>query len=116
MKLRLMYGESFVTYCGYEDYIIDLNKFPELAGKSGEEIASWAYENSNKLSADADYFDENPREKQGMAFEIVPYDAELGSLTDNFGESGVNFDKIKNEKNYLLYIRKEKDEEEETTN
>ena len=54
-----MYGESFVTYCGFDDYVIDLENFPELQGKTGEEIAKWAYENSNKLSVDEDYDDNN---------------------------------------------------------
>ena len=110
-----MYGESYVTYCGYDDYIIDLTKFPELTGKSGEEIANWAYDNSDKLSVDYDYDDSNPRDGQGQAFEIVPYDAELGSLTESFGANGCNWDKIKHEEHYLRYIRKEDAEEDEVT-
>ena len=115
MKLRLMYGESFVTYCGFDDYVIDLENFPELQGKTGEEIAKWAYENSNKLSVDEDYDDNAPRPGQGSAYEIVPRDPELTSLTESFGYNGMKFNKIKDEKEYMLFIRKEKDEEDETT-
>ena len=115
MKLRLMYGESFVTYCGYDDYIIDLDKFSELNGKTEEEIAKWAYDNSDNLSVDYDYNDTNPRDGQGHAFEIVPYKEELGSLTESFGVSGCNWDKIKHEEHYMLFIREEKDEEDEVT-
>ena len=115
MKMRLMYAESFVTYCGFDDYVIDLENFPELQGKTGEEIAKWAYENSNKLSVDEDYDDNAPRPGQGSAYEIVPRDHELTSLTESFGYNGMKFDKIKDEKEYMLFIRQEKDEENETT-
>lgn len=30
MKLRFMHGESYVTYCGKGEYVIDTDKFPEL--------------------------------------------------------------------------------------
>jgi len=115
MKIRLMYGESYVTYCGYEDYVMDLDKFPELKEKSREEIAKWVYDNSGELSVNDSYQDKNPREDQGNAYEIVPYDENLPVLLDGLGEGGCNWDKIKHEEHYMLFIREEKDEEDETT-
>jgi hypothetical protein len=36
-------------------------------------------------------------------------------LTESFGYNGMKFNKIKDEKEYMLFIRQEKDEEDETT-
>lgn len=115
MKIRVMYGESFVTYCGYEDYIVDLDKFPELQGKSEEEITKWLYDNSEKLSVDFTYEDNNPRGEMGKASEIIPYDPEATVLLHDLGSNGVTWDKIKNEEHYFVYIREEKNEEDEVS-
>jgi hypothetical protein len=110
-----MYGESYVTYCGYEDYVMDLDKFPELKEKSREEIAKWVYDNAGELSVNYSYEDKKPREGQGNAYEIVPYDENSSLLLDGLGSDGCNWDKIKHEEHYMLFIREEKDEEDEVT-
>jgi hypothetical protein len=89
-----------------------LSKFPELAGKSGEEARKMGIRKTQtSLSAEfLDYFDENPRDGQGdMAFEIVPYNAELGTLTENFWSQWSYFDKIKGAKGFTaLYPEKKR--------
>jgi hypothetical protein len=107
MKMRLMYGESFVTYCGFDDYVVDLDNFPELQGKTGGEVSKWAFENSKNLSVDEDYSDSNPRQGQGPAMEIVPFDEGLASLKESLGAKGMNFSKVKGEECYMLHIRVE---------
>ena len=112
MKIRVMYGESFVTICGYEDYIVDLDKFPELQGKSEEEITEWLYKNSDNLYINDSYEDPNPREEMGGAYEIVPEGEGEYTLADTVGNNGVTWDKIKNEEHYFVYVGEEAEETE----
>lgn len=111
MKLRLMYGEYYETICGYEDYVIDLDKFPNLKDKSHEEIEQWVYENKNSLGV-ADYDDPNPRNEMGNASEIVPLKDSEDILADTLGYNGVTWDKIKNEERYFTCVREEEAEDE----
>lgn len=111
MKLRLMYGESYVTICGYEDYVIDLDKFPNLKDKSHEEIEEWVYKNKNSLGV-ADYDDPNPRNEMGNASEIVPLKDSEDILADTLGYNGVTWDKIKNEERYFTCVGEEEAEDE----
>lgn len=114
MKIRVMYGESFVTHCGYEDYVVDLDKFPNLKGKSEKKITEWLYNNKNNLSV-VEYDDPAPRDKMGNANEIVPQNEGDETLADSLGYQGVMWDKITDEERYFSYIREETDEESEVS-
>ena len=106
-----MYGESYVTICGYEDYVIDLDKFPDLKDKSHEEIEEWVYKNKNSLGV-TDYDDPNPREEMGDASEIIPLQPGDDILSEVLGYNGVQWDKIKNEERYFTCVREEEAEDE----
>lgn len=110
-----MYGESFVTYCGYDDYIIDLDMFPNLKDKDINEITKWLYDNSEKLCVNEDYVDNNPRSEMGPAREIIPYNDIDILLIDTLGANGVKWEKIKDEDRYFIYARNEKNEENEVS-
>ena len=109
-----MYGESYVTHCGYEDYVVDLEKFPDLQGKNEKEITEWLYNNKENLSV-VEYEDTAPRDKMGNANEIVPLDEGGDILADSLGYQGVMWDKITDEERYFSYIREEKNEEDEVS-
>jgi hypothetical protein len=107
-----MHGESYVTYCGKGEYVIDTSKFPELDGKSEQEVVQWLYENQESVGVNSDYIDDDPNKHSyndyDKAYEIVPLeedDDESPSLYDYTSDSSVVWDKIKNEEDYfrLLY-------------
>lgn len=114
MKLRLMYGESYTTHCGYEDYVIDLDKFPHLKGKDEEEIAQWVYDNRKSLGA-VEYDDPSPRDDMGDASEIVPYKQGDDMLSEVMGFNGVTWEKINDEERYFTYVGEVDDVEDEVS-
>jgi hypothetical protein len=111
MKLRFMHGESYVTYCGKGEYVIDTSKFPELDGKSEEEVVKWLYENQESVAVNTEYTDDDPNKhvynNYDVTYEIVPLekgDAETATLYDYTSDSSVIWDKIKNEEDYFRFM------------
>ena len=107
MKLRFMHGQSYVTYCGMGEYVIDTSKFPELDGKNEDEVVQWLYEHQEDVGVNADYVDDDPNKHSvnqfDIAYEIVPLteDNENGTLHDYTSDASVIWDKIKNEEDYF---------------
>ena len=108
MKLRFMHGESYVTFCGKGEYVIDTSKFPELDGKSEDEVVEWLYNNQESVAVNPDYIDDDPNKHSvndyDKALEIVPLaegDDETPRLYDYTSDSSVIWDKIKNEEDYF---------------
>jgi len=111
MKLRFMHGESYVTYCGKGEYVIDTSKFPELDGKNEQEVVNWLYENQEIVGVNSDYIDDDPNKHvyndYDKAYEIVPLaedDEESPSLYDYTRDSSVVWDKIKGEEDYFRFM------------
>jgi hypothetical protein len=131
--LRFEFCQKMVVVCGYEDVVIDPSKFPELEGKTSDEIGRWIMENRQNLGLKS-YFDSNPRkptysldgiENQSADYEIKKkdeweYDDELytliGPINNNFRwENGIEH----TEEHFMNFIREEEvddsPEENETT-
>jgi hypothetical protein len=82
--LRFEYCQKMTIISGYEDVVIDPSKFPELDGKTNEEIGDWIMQNKNNLGLKI-YTDTNPRtpeyypeknneNSQNAEYEISPKD------------------------------------------
>lgn len=115
MKLRFMHGESFVTYCGKGEYVIDTDKFPQLKGMSEEQVVQWLYNHQENVGVDSDYEDIDAEREGTVAYEIVPLDKndeEQPTLYDYTSDASVDWDKIKGEEEYfrLRYNMDKKDE------
>ena len=111
MKLRFMHGESYVTYCGKGEYVIDTSKFPELDGKSEEEVVKWLYDNQERVAINSDYEDDDPDKHlyndYDKAYEVVPLDdsdSDSATLYDYTRDSSVVWDKIKHEEDYFRFM------------
>ena len=107
MKLRFMHGQSYVTYCGMGEYVIDTSKFPELDGKTEDEVVKWLYDNQESVAVNTDYVDDDPNKHSvnqfDVAYEIVPLTehGENGTLQDYTSDASTMWDKIKNEEDYF---------------
>jgi hypothetical protein len=124
-EIKLHMCESYVTYTNKGEVNIDIRYFPELEGKTKQEVATWVTENAHKLYIN--YYgwilptekvttqefilnngfedltgkeledalkDENWNGEEEAEDDRVP-------LWNHFEESGVIFDKIKNEEHYF---------------
>jgi hypothetical protein len=110
-KINMM--ESFTTYENHGELQLNFEYFPELVGKTDEEIQNWLYENDENLFVHIDtcelrkdnkyiYSEEEIQEAKEEGEELEECeDEEVVSLWDYWSESEVNWDKIKNEKKYL---------------
>ena len=102
-----MHGQSYVTYCGMGEYVIDTSKFPELDGKNADEVVKWLYEHQEEVGVNVDYVDDDPNKHSvnqfDVAYEIVPLteDNENATLLDYTSDASTMWDKIKNEEDYF---------------
>lgn len=115
MKLRFMHGESYMTYCGKGEYVIDTDNFPQLQGMSEEQVVKWLYDHQEDVGINFDYDDPNAEKERARAYEVVPLDPEDEEQPTLYGctsDSSVEWDKIKNEESYfrLRYNMDKKDE------
>ena len=92
-KIRVMHGESFVTYCGYGEYTLEVSDFPELEGMDGDDIADWLYDHSDEVCVDSEDYSK-----------IVPYADDLCTLQDAMSDATLEWDKIKGEERYINYL------------
>jgi hypothetical protein len=106
-----MHGESYVTYCGKGEYVIDTSKFPELDDKSEEEVVKWLYDNQESVAINSAYEDDDPDKHvyndYDKAYEVVPLDdpnADSATLYDYTRDSSVVWDKIKHEEDYFRFM------------
>jgi hypothetical protein len=104
MKLRFMHGESFITYCGKGEYVIDTDNFPELKGMNEDQVIKWLYEHQEDVAINSEYEDVDAEREGVTAYEVVPLDPEneeMATLYDYTSDSSVEWDKIKNEEDYF---------------
>lgn len=115
MKLRFMHGESYVTYCGKGEYVIDTDNFPQLKGMDEEQVIKWLYDHQEEVGINNEYEDVDAEREGSTAYEVVPLDPEneeQPTLYAYTSDSSVEWDKIKNEEEYfrLRYNMNKKDE------
>lgn len=99
--------ESFVTYINKGSLELNMEDFPELQGKTNQEINIWLSENSNDLYVN---WEGRIRKDNLMVYEedeleegdLPEEDDEAVILSDYFRDAGVAFDKIKNEDSYFV--------------
>jgi len=104
MKLRFMHGESYITYCGKGEYVIDTDKFPELQGMDEEQVIQWLYDHQEEVGVNPDYEDSDAKREGCTAYEIIPLDpqdSEQARLYDYTSDASVEWDKIKGEEQYF---------------
>lgn len=115
MKLRFMHGESYVTYCGKGEYVIDTDKFPQLRGMDEEQVVKWLYDHQEEVGINDEYEDVDAEREGATAYEVVPIDPEneeQPTLYAYTSDAGVEWDKIKGEEDYfrLRYNMEKRDE------
>lgn len=116
MRLRFSYFESFMTYVGKGEYVVDTDKFPELSGLTEEQAIEWVFKNRSKLGVDYSYDDHDKRTHDITAYEVVPRnkeDKEQGRLVQSMIDLGMEWEKIVNEEDNFEFIRN-MDEKQET--
>ena len=98
--------ESFVTYINKGSIKMDLDKFPNLVGKTNKEINDWITSNGDTLFVNWEgeirlnschYYEEGELE-EGEEPEVDP---DSIPLWEYFNNAGVEFDKIKDEERYF---------------
>jgi len=106
-KVNMM--ESFVTYENHGELVLDFDVFPELVGKTDQEIQEWLNNSMDSLYVHVDigelrkdkkyvYTQEEIDEAKESGEELEDSeDDDVVSLWDYWSESEVNWDKIKNE-------------------
>lgn len=108
MKLRFMHGESYMTYCGKGEYIIDTNQFPELKGMDENQVLQWLYDHRADYGIDHELEDTDREESGFRAYHIVPLDQknyDQGSLQGYMQDSSVEWDKIKDVREYFRLLK-----------
>lgn len=104
MKLRFMHGESFMTYCGKGEYVIDTDNFPQLEGMDEEQVVQWLYDHQEDVGINYDYDDPDAKREGARAYEVVPLDLEDEDPPTLYGctsDASVEWDKIKGEEEYF---------------
>jgi hypothetical protein len=105
--------ESYTTFENHGELELNFEYFPELVGKTDEELQVWLDQNigelyihvgSGEIRKDKKYIysAEDIEEAKANGEEIEDFeDDDVVDLWDYWSESEVNWDKIKNEKKYL---------------
>lgn len=110
-KINMM--ESYTTYENHGELVLNFELFPELVGKTDEEIQGWLNQNSEELFIHVDsmelrkdkkyvYTLEDLEEAKANGEEIEDFeDDEVIELSECQAGAEVLWDKIKNERKYL---------------
>ena len=126
-EITLHMCESYITYTNKGQVKIDVNYFPQLKDKTKQEVAKWVTENIDNLYIDTYYgwvfpskivtkeefiLNNGLEDLSGKELEDAlveeGWEGEYESEDDRiplhefFNESGVVFDKIKNEEHYFI--------------
>ena len=109
--------ESFTTHACHGTLTLNFAIFPELEGKSDEEIQIWLNNNYSSLFVNSDngelrkdknyiYSAEQLEECKANGEDPEPFEDEsVVSLNDYWSESEVQWDKIKNETQSLVVVQ-----------
>lgn len=107
MKLRFMHGESYVTYCGKGEYVIDTDNFPQLKEMDEEQVIKWLYDHQEDVGINNEYEDVAAKREESTAYEVVPLNSENDeqpTLYDYTSDASIRWDKIKGEEEYFHKI------------